>query len=78
MIRKIMNHAKAGQIIVLVVLLGLLIFFLKDAGMKDIFIVISLAVAMGIIFVPCAEADNSDKDDLIDWKLIRHLSNKGD
>lgn len=39
-----MKKAHPGQIIVLVILLGLLVFFLKDSGITDILIVIGAAV----------------------------------
>jgi len=78
MFRKILAYAQPGQIIVLLVLLGFLIFFLKDAGIKDIFIVIAYAIIMGLVLVPWSEAGDFSKEDIVDWKLISHLSDKDD
>jgi hypothetical protein len=78
MMRKILKYAEFGQIIALLILLGLLIFFLKNAGMHDIFIVIATAVILGIILLPWSEVEEFDKEDIIDWKLINHLSNEDD
>ena len=76
MLKKILTYAQPGPIIVLLVLLGFLIFFLKDAGINDIFIVIASAVIMGLLLVPLSEAGDFSKEDIIDWKLISHLSDK--
>ena len=67
-----------GQIIVLMILLGLLTFFLKDSGIVEILIVIGMAILMGLIIVPWSEVEEFDKEDIIDWKLISRLSNKDD
>jgi hypothetical protein len=78
MFKRLSNHATAGQIIVLLVLFGLLIFFLKDAGITTILIVLVIAIIMGIILVPWAEEEDFDKDDITDWKLVNRLWHKGD
>ncbi len=78
MIRKLMKRAEPGQIITLLVLVGFLIFFLKDAGITNILIVIALAVTMGLILIRWSEVEEFDKEDIIDWKLITGLSNKDD
>lgn len=75
---RLLKSVNPGQIIALLVLLGLLIFFLKDAVIGDIFSVIIFAVVMGVIFLPWSEAGDFDKEDIIDWKLVNHLSNKDD
>ena len=67
-----------GQIIVLMILLGLLTFFLNDSGITEILIVIGMAILMGLIIVPWSEVEEFDKEDIIDWKLISRLSNKDD
>jgi len=67
-----------GQIIVLMILLGLLTFFLNDSGIVEILIVIGMAILMGLIIVPWSEVEEFDKEDIIDWKLISRLSNKDD
>jgi hypothetical protein len=76
--RKFMKSIKPGQVITLLALLGVLVFFLKDAGIGDIFIVITTAVVIGSIFLPWSEAGEFDKEDIIDWKLVTHLSEKDD
>ena len=73
-----MKRAEPGQIITLLVLAGFLIFFLKDAGITNILIVIALAVTMGLILIRWSEVEEFDKEDIIDWKLITGLSNKDD
>lgn len=73
-----MKRAEPGQIITLLVLAGFLIFFLKDAGITNILIVIALAVTMGLILLRWSEEKDFDKEDIIDWKLITGLSNKDD
>ena len=78
MIRKLMKRAEPGQTITLLVLVGFLIFFLKDAGITNILIVIALAVTMGLILIRWSEVEEFDKEDIIDWKLITGLSNKDD
>jgi hypothetical protein len=78
MIRKLMKRAEPGQIITLLVLVGFLIFFLKDAGITNILIVIALAVSMGLVLIRWSEVEEFDKEDIIDWKLITGLSNKDD
>ena len=78
MIRKLMKRAEPGQIITLLVLVGFLIFFLKDAGITNILIVIALAVTMGLILLRWSEEKEFDKEDIIDWKLITGLSSKDD
>jgi len=78
MIEKVLKNAHPGQIIALVILLGLLVFFLKDSGITDILIVIGAAVIMGLILVPWSEVEAFDREDIIDWKLINRLSNKGE
>jgi hypothetical protein len=76
--RRFMKSIKPGQIVAFSVLLGLLVFFLKDAGISDIFAVIAVAVIMAVIFLPWSEAANFDDEDIIDWKLVTHLSEKDD
>lgn len=63
---------------VLACLLGLLGFFLKDAGITTILIVIGSAVIMGLILLPLSNVKEFDEEDIIDWKLINRLSNKDD
>jgi len=58
---------------VLVFLLGLLIIFLKDAGISTILIVLTIAVIMGLVLVPWAEKEDFDKDDITDWNLVNRL-----
>ncbi len=60
----------------MLILLGLLTFFLKDAEIGDIFAVIAFAVIMGAVLLPWSEAAEFDKEDIIDWKLVTRLSNK--
>lgn len=78
MIKKVLKNAHPGQIIVLVILLGLLVFFLKDSGITDILVVIGAVVIMGLILVSWSEVEEFDREDIIDWKLINQLSNKGE
>jgi len=78
MIKNVLKNACPGQIIALVTLLGLLVFFLKDSGITEIFIVIGAAVIMGLILVPWSEVEEFDREDIIDWKLINRLSNNGE
>ncbi len=78
MFKRFFKRATRGQIIVLLVLLSLLIFFLKDAGINTILIVLAIAVIMGIILVHWAEKENNDKNDIITWKLINRLWRKDD
>ena len=75
-IKKVWKNAHPGQIIALVILLGLLVFFLKDSGITEILIVVGGAVIMGLILVPWSEVEAFDREDIIDWKLINRLSNK--
>ncbi len=76
--KRLLKSVEPGQVIALLVLFGLLAFFLKDAELGDIFAVIVFAVIMGVIFLPWSEAGDFDKEDLIDWKLVTHLSDKDD
>ena len=76
--RIFMKSIKPGQAITLLALLGVLVFFLKGSGISDIFAVIAFAVLMGGIFLPWSEAANFDDEDIIDWKLVTHLSEKDD
>ncbi len=76
MFKKLFKHAPPGQIIILVFLLGLLIFFLKDAGITTILIVIGSAVIMGLILLPWSNVKEFDREDIIDWKLVNRLSNR--
>jgi hypothetical protein len=78
MSKKIFKRATPGQIMVLACLLGLLGFFLKDAGITTILIVIGSAVIMGLILLPLSNVKEFDEEDIIDWKLINRLSNKDD
>jgi hypothetical protein len=71
--KKIFKRATPGQIMVLVFLLGLLIIFLKDAGISTILIVLTIAVIMGLVLVPWAEKEDFDKDDITDWNLVNRL-----
>ena len=73
MSKKIFKRATPGQIMVLVFLLGLLIIFLKDAGISTILIVLTIAVIMGLVLVPWAEKEDFDKDDITDWNLVNRL-----
>ena len=41
-------------------------------------ILIGAAVIMGLILVPWSEVEEFDREDIIDWKLINRLSNKGE
>ncbi|HOD37093.1 MAG TPA: hypothetical protein PKN05_14480 [Syntrophales bacterium] len=74
--KKIFKRATPGQIMVLVFLLGLLIIFLKDAGISTILIVLTIAVIMGLVLVPWAEKEDFDKDDITDWNLVNRLWHK--
>ncbi len=78
MITKLLKKTEPGQIIVLVILLGFLIFLMKDSGITDILTVMGVAIIMGLILVPWSEVEEFDKEDIIDWKLIKRLSNKDD
>jgi len=49
--KKIFKRATPGQIMVLVFLLGLLVFFLKDAGFTTILIVVATAVIAGLVLM---------------------------
>ena len=71
--KKIFKRATPCQIMVLVFLLGLLIIFLKDAGISTILIVLTIAVIMGLVLVPWAEKEDFDKDDITDWNLVNRL-----
>jgi len=71
--KKLFKRATPGQIMVLVFLLGLLIIFLKDAGISTILIVLTIAVIMGLVLVPWAEKEDFDKDDITDWNLVNRL-----
>jgi len=73
MLKKLFKRATPGQIMVLVFLLGLLIIFLKDAGISTILIVLTIAVIMGLVLVPWAEKEDFDKDDITDWNLVNRL-----
>ena len=73
MLKKLFKRATPGQIMVLVFLLGLLIIFLKDAGISTILIVLTIAVIMGLVLVPWAEKEYFDKDDITDWNLVNRL-----
>jgi len=74
--KKLFKRATPGQIMGLVFLLGLLIFFLKDAGISTILIVLTIAVIMGLVLVPWAEKEDFDKDDITDWNLVNRLWHK--
>jgi len=74
--KKLFKRATPGQIMVLVFLLGLLIIFLKDAGISTILIVLTIAVIMGLVLVPWAEKEDFDKDDITDWNLVNRLWHK--
>ena len=74
--KKIFKRATPGQIMVRVFLLGLLIIFLKDAGISTILIVLTIAVIMGLVLVPWAEKEDFDKDDITDWNLVNRLWHK--
>ncbi len=74
--KRFLKRPEPGQVVVLVILLGLLAFFLKDSGVTVILTVIGMAILMGLIIVPWSEVDEFDKEDIIDWKLINRLSNK--
>jgi len=76
MLKKLFKRATPGQIMVLVFLLGLLIIFLKDAGISTILIVLTIAVIMGLVLVPWAEKEDFDKDDITDWNLVNRLWHK--
>lgn len=76
MFKKHYKRATPGQIMVLAFLLGLLGFFLKDAGITTILIVIGSAVIMGLILLPWSNVKEFDKEDIIDWKLVNRLTNK--
>ena len=52
MLKKLFKRATPGQIMVLVFLLGLLVFFLKDAGFTTILIVVATAVIAGLVLLP--------------------------
>jgi Flp pilus assembly protein TadB len=78
MIITLLTHTTPSQLIVLLFLLGLLIFFLKDAGFTTILIVLTIAIIMGLVLVPWSEKENFDKDDIMDWKLVNRLWHKDD
>jgi len=69
---KLFKHATPVQLLLLVFLLGLLIFFLKDSGITTILIVLATAIIMGIILLPWSNVKAYDKEDLIDWDLVNH------
>ena len=76
--KKLFKRASPGQIIVLVFLLGLLVFFLRDAGFTAILIVAATAVITGLILLPWSNVKAYDKEDLIDWDLVNYPSDKDD
>jgi hypothetical protein len=78
MIKKFMQTPKPGQIIALVVFLGLLTFFLKDAGITTVLIVIATAVIAGLILLPWSNVTAYDKEDIIDWEIISRHSDQDD
>jgi hypothetical protein len=76
--KKIFKRATPGQIMVLVFLLGLLVFFLKDAGFTTILIVVATAVIAGLVLLPWSNVKGYDEEDLIDWDLVNYPSDKDD
>lgn len=78
MFKKLFKRATPGQMIILMFLLVLLVFFLKDAGITTILIVVGSAVIMSFILLPWSNVKEFDEEDIIDWKLVNKLSNKDD
>lgn len=78
MIKKPAAKTEPGQIVALVIFLGLLIFFLKDAGITTIFIVIATAVVAGLILLPWSNVKAYDQEDIIDWELVNRHSDQDD
>ena len=76
--KKLFNRVTLSQIIVLAFLLGLLVFFLRDAGFTAILIVAATAVITGLILLPWSNVKAYDKEDLIDWDLVNYPSDKDD
>ena len=76
--KKLFKRATPGQIMALVFLLGLLVFFLKDAGFTTILIVVTTAVIAGLVLLPWSNVKAYDEEDLIDWDLVNYPSDKDD
>lgn len=75
---KFAKKPEPGQIIALVIFLGLLTFFLKDAGISIILIVIATAGMAGLILLPWSDVKAYDKEDIIDWEIISRHSDQDD